>query len=308
MHAEAEPIDAILAYDGEAVLAVVVGIEGPAYRPLGAMLAVFDDGRRVGALSSGCIESDIAIHSRASLLADRAVKLRYGRGSPFIDIQLPCGGGLDVLLVPRPDRDVLKDISDKRKMRSPVTLCIDLESASVSASEVGSTGTIGDCFQVRILPELHFLIFGKGPEAETFAALVRSAGYTGLLLTPDQETVAFGELVGFPVRHLTAPGFPDNIQVDRRTSITLFFHDHEWEPPILSSPHARDAFYVGAQGSRRASDFRKRELLLMGVEESFVERIHGPIGLVPSARDPRTLAVSVLAEVLSAARAGIVNC
>lgn len=32
-----------------------------------------------------------------------------------------------------------------------------------------------------------------------------------------------------------------------------------------------------------------------------LERLKGPIGLIPSVRDPRVLAVSVLAEVLEAA-------
>ena len=30
--------------------------------------------------------------------------VRYGVGSPYIDIRLPCGGGLDILIVPDPDR------------------------------------------------------------------------------------------------------------------------------------------------------------------------------------------------------------
>jgi xanthine dehydrogenase accessory factor len=40
------------------------------------------------------------------------------------------------------------------------------------------------------------------------------------------------------------------------------------------------------------------ELEGMGLTEEQRARLRGPIGLVPSARDARTLAVSVLAEVL----------
>ena len=36
--------DLIRARNGDAVLAIITGVEGPSYRPVGAMMAVFDDG------------------------------------------------------------------------------------------------------------------------------------------------------------------------------------------------------------------------------------------------------------------------
>ena len=87
------------------------------------------------------------------------------------------------------------------------------------------------------------------------------------------------------------------------TCIVLsFFHDHELEPPILAPALQSPVFYVGAQGSQRSAEERRRELLNMGVPETNIARLRGPIGLVPSARDARTLAVSVLAEVLDVSR------
>ena len=41
----------------------------------------------------------------------------------------------------------------------------------------------------------------------------------------------------------------------------------------------------------------------MGVSEADRARLHGPVGLIPSARDAGSLAVSVLAEVLAKAMA-----
>jgi len=60
-----------------------------------------------------------------------------------------------------------------------------------------------------------------------------------------------------------------------------------------------DAFYVGAQGSMRAAEMRRMELVRLGVSDGAIAELRGPIGLVPSVRDARKLAVSVLAEVLS---------
>jgi xanthine dehydrogenase accessory factor len=216
-----------------------------------------------------------------------------------MDIQLPCGGGLEIALVPRPDRGVLRALTGAREARRAVTLTVDLMGGGLSLAPEGKTGRADDRFSVRFLPEIRFLVFGKGPEASTFAALVQAAGYPSLLLSPDEETLEAGRMAGAGTRHLTVPGWPAGLAVDDRTAVVLFFHDHDWEPPILIGAVRTPAFYIGSQGSRRARDARLMELEAMGMTEPERARLRGPIGLVPSARDARTLAVSVLAEVLA---------
>ncbi|MBP6769880.1 MAG: XdhC family protein, partial [Reyranella sp.] len=225
----------------------------------------------------------------------------YGRGSPFIDIRLPCGGGLDILLLPRPDRTVLRELAERRRRRIPCTLRIARADGALSLHDDGETGDDGAIFQVRFLPEIRFLVFGKGPEAGTFAALVQSAGYPNILLSPDAETLDHGAAMGCTIRHLTRQAFPEDLAVDARTAVVLFFHDHDWEPPVLAGVLDSPAFYIGAQGSRMARDARNLELEALGIDHAALGRLRGPIGLLPSARDARTLAISVLAEVLSVA-------
>jgi xanthine dehydrogenase accessory factor len=301
-----DPVTELLGLPEDGVLALISGVEGPSYRPVGAVMAVDAGGHRTGTLSSGCVENDIALHALEALQAGRPKVIRYGRGSPFMDIQLPCGGGLEIALVPRPDREVLRALTEARAARQPATLSVDLVGGALSLSPDGETGREGDLFRVRFLPEIRFLVFGKGPEASTFAALVQAAGYPSVLLSPDDETLEAGRAAGAGTQHLTIPGWPDGLSIDDRTAIVLFFHDHDWEPPILIRAVRTPAFYIGSQGSRRARDARIMELEAMGMTEAERARLRGPIGLVPSARDARTLAVSVLAEVLavSAAPAG----
>ena len=299
-----DPIEALLRDERVGVLATIVGVEGPSYRPLGAVMAVFEDEQRVGSLSSGCIEKDIALHALAVLATGQPRCIRYGRGSPFIDIKLPCGGGLDILLVPRPDKESLRRLSSKRAARQPVALIIDTQSGEMTLGDAVETGLVGAAFTRFFAPEIRFLVFGKGPEAGTFAALVQSAGYPNLLLSPDDETLEHGKLAGCETRHLHSPGFPADLAVDARTAIVLFFHDHDWEPPILAAAVAHPAFYIGSQGSMMARDARMRDLAALGIDSDALARLRGPIGLLPSARDARTLAISVMAEVLAVANSG----
>ena len=63
---------------------------------------------------------------------------------------------------------------------------------------------------------------------------------------------------------------------------------------------ARDAFFIGAMGSRATHRNRIEALRALGAQENAIARIHAPIGLIPSTRDPETLALSTLAQIVDA--------
>ncbi|MTH65180.1 XdhC family protein [Paracoccus shanxieyensis] len=273
------PLAAALA--GDSALAIITGVDGPSYRPLGAAMAIDAQGRCTGSLSSGCIERDVVLHAQAALADGQTRRLRYGAGSPFMDLALPCGGGLDVLVLPRPDRAAIATAADALARRRPATLMLDA------------------ALTLEIQPELRVLVFGKGPEARCFAALAAAAGYATQIHSPEEETRA-----GLPGGPLPGPRWPKEVQIDARSAVTLFFHDHDWEPPLLAHALASDALYIGAQGSLRAHRSRCAELARLGVAQAQIDRLASPFGLVTSARDPRMLAASVLAQVLERARLG----
>ena len=291
-----DPLTAVLGCDN-AVLAIITAITGPSYRPLGEMMAFCGD-RQIGSLSSGCIEADLARHSRCAL-SDGPLRLRYGEGSPWLDLSLPCGGGLEITLIPRPCPKLLADIATARAARQAAALCV-MPDLDLRRCEPGPTGPVPDGFRIALIPPPRFLIFGQGPEAVVFAGLVRAAGYSHLVLAPDAETLAQAKAQGCATRPLHWPALPADLEIDNRSAVVLFFHDHDWEPPILARALASPAFYIGAQGSRRARDMRLDRLRQLGVTDG-LDRLHGPIGLIASARDPKVLAVSVLAEVLDKA-------
>ncbi|GHC71888.1 XdhC family protein [Limoniibacter endophyticus] len=294
---DGDPLQAAL-HREESVLAIITEVNGPSYRPLGEIMAFVPDAR-VGSLSSGCIEADLATHAQDAL-QNGAKLVRYGDGSPFIDLQLPCGGGLEITLIPRPDRDVLRSVEEKRGRRERCAFLVTND-YRLQETVYGTTGKTRDGFRVSFRPQPRFLIFGSGPEAAIFTDLVKSANYPHLLLSADRETLTSAKANGCAATQLHWAAMPADLPIDDRTAAILFFHDHSWEPTILARLLETPAFYIGAQGSRRAHDGRIAELRRIGVREGLA-RIKGPIGLIPSARDPRTLAVSVLAEVLDAAR------
>lgn len=279
----------------EGVLGIITQTEGTSYRDTGAMMAFGLDGERVGSLSSGCIEDDLWEHAKRALASGLPVLLRYGAGSPFFDLKLPCGGGMSVLLVPRPDPAILTAALAQTNNRQPARLTIDTASGALALGEGG------DGFSLDIQPELRFMVFGQGVEAQIFARLAGGSGF---------EVDLFG--YGFPAAGIGGRG---NVrlhaidsfrgfqppQSDRWTAVTLFFHSHEHEAGILAQLLGSEAFYIGAQGSRRSKGRLLADLRAMGLAEPRLQQFRDKFGLVPSCRDPRTLAVSVLADVLAVA-------
>lgn len=293
------PVAALLE-DPDGVLALIVGVEGPSYRPPGAMMAMLSGGRTVGRLSSGCIEADLALHAEEARRSGRSVALRYGLGSPFLDITLPCGGGLDVMLLPRPERTALETLLLVNMARLAVTLTIDAE-GRLSAGPASGVDTAAGPRSFTYRPEPQFRIFGDGDETAAFSALVRAVGYQQVTYSADPVTLEGIARSGCTGVELTRGPAP-MADVDPHTAVLFFFHDHDRELPLIQAALETPAFYIGAQGSRRTHSNRLVALIRGGATADGIARIHGPIGLIPSARDPRVLAVSVLAEVLNRRR------
>lgn len=245
-------------------LCTIVGIDGAFSRRVGSQLAILADATVVGSLSDTCLEQQLA--SDAQGLAAPATK-RYGRGSEMIDFRLPCGGGLDILIDPSPDRAVCRAVAGALSRRQP---------ASLPLPENGS-------LQSRAyIPALAIAAFGEGPELTALARIGKAAGIAVEMIGKD--ALALGRE-------------PDRLPPDRWTATVILFHDHEWEAAILRHALTGEAFYIGAQGGEEARLARVAHLLSDGIDEGQVARVRGPIGAIVSCRDPETLALSVLAEI-----------
>lgn len=274
----------------QTALAVITRIEGASYRPLGAAMAIEQDGKRTGSLSSGCLERDVALHAQQALQDGSPRFLRYGTGSPFADIELPCGGGLEIAVLPYPKMAAIAQARARLAAREPAAISITSSGAIVATHAA-------DALNICIRPQPRMIVFGKGPEASCFARIAQQAGYPVELFSPDDETLAEA---GFG-RSLTTTGWPDGLNLDPYSAVVLFFHDHDREPALLAHALQSPAFLVGAQGSLRAHKSRCAALQGMGLPKAVIDRLASPFGLIPSTRDPRTLAVSVLAQVLDRA-------
>ncbi|HEV2074589.1 MAG TPA: XdhC family protein [Thermomicrobiales bacterium] len=88
--------------DGKQVaLATVTKIEGSAPRPVGARLAVTQDGEMAGSVSGGCVENAVVLEAQQALKSGTPRLLRYGISDEMAwDVGLACGGTIEVFVEP----------------------------------------------------------------------------------------------------------------------------------------------------------------------------------------------------------------
>lgn len=252
-------------------LCTVTAIDGSWSRRLGAQLAVLPDGSTRGSLSDGCLEKALATEA---LAGGEARVLRYGQGSPFLDIRLPCGSGIEVMVDPAPDRAALAAARAELLARNPADLAI------------GQTPQ--GPFVRRFLPKLRLIVLGSGPEVTALVRLARAQGIDCLIGAP----------AGEPGDVALSLGEAPNLPVDPWTAIAVLFHDHEWERSLIPWALGTPAFYVGAQGGRGARETRAAMLAETGWNPED-PRLRSPIGVFAHARTPSVLALSILAEIVA---------
>lgn len=265
-------------------LIMLTQIEGGAVRAPGALMAVTEAGEVCGYLSGGCIDADIALHALAALKNGTVKPLRYGKGSPFLDITLPCGGGIDLVVHPRPNLVNLQRAIDALDARAPATLCLDDH----------ATG-----FTAVYRPKLRLRIAGRSADPLALSRIAIAAGIETELWSPDAACLdAAAPIAGLKTLALTSPANLPQSDDDAASAFVLMMHDPDWEPPLLAQALTGQAFYIGAVGSPKTHEKRCALLLSQGVPRENIARIHAPIGLVPSLRDASMLAISTLAEII----------
>lgn len=269
--------------DSAAVLVTLVEIRGGAARALGAQMVVREDGRYCGYVSGGCVEAAAAYEALQVIATGKDRFVRYGEGSPYLDIVLPCGGGITLAFHQLRDAQPLRNVLDLLAKRQPAALrYLPTFQRLASAACTEITGWQEDAFITGYLPKTRVAVYGRSVEALATASIAQAAGYE-VLSGEDVQAQA----------------------VDPFTAVILLYHDLDRELPVLLAALRSATFYIGALGSRRTHATRIKKLLSLGFSEEEIARIKAPIGIFAQARDARTLALSIVADV-AAARLNVV--
>ncbi|RUZ77861.1 XdhC family protein [Mesorhizobium sp. M7A.F.Ca.US.006.01.1.1] len=268
-------------------LITLIKIEGSSPRPLGAQMAVSETGEWVGYLSGGCIERAVVAEAIAAIEDGKNRQVRYGRGSKYLDIQLPCGSAIELFFDVQIDRNKLALVVQ------------DLNSRKVSSLTIRGDDLPSGPLVRRYEPRRRLIVAGVGPSAVQLALLGPQADFDTVLYSPDSSTREAPELeaiVAMPIDRDRAPKY----QADKRTAIVFMFHDHDWDAKLIPAALETNAFYVGAMGSNKTHALRVSRLTELGIQPAQISRIRGPAGIFSGVKSAHDIAISILAEIVRA--------
>jgi len=281
-------------------MATLVEVAGSAPRDPGAQMLI-TEAAHWGFLSGGCIEDDVARHAREAMARGTPRLLRYGEGSPWIDIKLACGSGIAVLVEPvRMDEPAVAALLKAHHGRAVLDWSSDGHARTIAPGTAGLAWD-GTHYIRTYEPALRLVLVGADGAALAAAQLAAMLGWEVVLITPggpDQPPfpgIAYHS--GDPAAALAA------IVPDPWTAVAVLSHDREDDESALAAALDSPAFYVGAVGARARLDGRLERLRAHGVSEAQLARLHAPIGLSGFSKAPRDIALSLVAEVARACHA-----
>ncbi|MEH7840297.1 XdhC family protein [Rhizobium leguminosarum] len=265
---------------GAAALATLIDIRGGAARALGAHMAVAADGRFCGYVSGGCVEAAVASEALLAMAEGRDRTVKFGDGSPFFDIVLPCGGGITVAIHVLKDVGALRHVLDRLERRQAPGLAYSPERQTLEPIDpLPRACWLDRDFLTVYRPRTRIVLSGQTIEAQAVARLAEASGY---------DVIVRGR----------GEGAADII--DPFTAAVLLHHDLDAESAILEAALHSPAFYIGALGSTRTHRRRVERLTAMAFGQDDIRRIKAPIGMFGPTRDATSLALSVLADVAAA--------
>lgn len=287
---------------GERSVMVTVGaVEGSSMRNPGTIMGVAEDGSFAGSLSGGCIEQAVVAEALDVMKSEEPRVVRFGAGSPYLDIKLPCGGGLDLHFQPLENDDIAAACLGTIRGRTPFSIVLDHDGAhhvmqwqSTQFDASAGTGVFGHW------PAPMVQIVGHGASVPALTEMARSMGCWASALTPDKQLIQSMNEQGLAVGRIKRTSQTDLLKGDPWTAFVFLFHDHDWEIELMARALELPHFYLGAMGGRKAHAMRCEALKSKGINDDQLATIRAPIGVFHSSRDPQTLALSALAEIIHA--------
>jgi xanthine dehydrogenase accessory factor len=292
-------------------LGTIVRTWGSAPRPVGAMVAIRDDGQVVGSVSGGCVEDDLIdkIKDR-SIAAEKPELVTYGvTNEEATRWGLPCGGTLQLVMEPIAGHSGIPELLDRISGQQLVKRRLDMESGQATL-EPGRWQDVLE-FDGRVLSTVHgprwrLVLIGGGQLTRYLAEMARMLDYQVMVVDPREEYAAGWDLAGVPLDR----GMPDDVvrglNLDGHSAVVALTHDPKLDDLALMEALKSAAFYVGAIGSKKNNDARRERLRQFDVSDEEIARLRGPVGLYLGSKTPPEIAVAILAE-MTAVRHGVAD-
>lgn len=310
--------------------AVLVGVQHSSPRPPGARLVVNEKGEAVGAVSMGCVESDLREHLLGLLRGESLPRIvHYGASfGPSLEVGLTCGGEIDVwirqhdptsaawkglcalalddraILLTRLAGDSEQILLQPGDLPPTDEMAAALDDLWVRGGTRKLTVHDGGWFAELIAPQPRLMIIGASPIASGLCDLASRVGFRVWVVDPRRD---FARAELFPTAEAVVHRWPAEglaeAGLDPHAYVAVLAHDAKLDVPALAAALRAQARYIGLLGSPVTQADRRQALEEAGFAPDEVARIEGPIGLKAiGALEPAEIAVAILAELIMVRR------
>ena len=290
-------------------LITVIKTWGSSPRPIGATLAICDDGRVVGSVSGGCIEDDLIERVRQHGITRTLPEIvSYGiTADEAHRFGLPCGGTIELAIEPLSCASTIIELLDRLERHELVARNLNLQTGEVTLAPAaaGAVQQIADGVLTTIHgPRWRLFIIGAGQLSRFLAQVATAMDYYVTVCDPREEYRAGWQLPGVQLVHAMPDDLVIDARLDHRSAVVALTHDPKLDDLALMEALKSDAFYVGAIGSRVNNAKRRERLKEFDLTDEQLARLHGPIGIYIGSKTPSEIAISILAE-LTAIKNGV---
>lgn len=279
-------------------LVTVLSTWGSAPRPRGSHMIVHRDGRFEGAVSGGCVESDV-LQRAAEVIDGRAAHVQiYGvaDGDAWA-VGLPCGGEIAVLVQPVSETGfppaLFETIAQALARGEPAEVSTSVETG------LSRLGADSAHFMNRYDPPRRLLIVGAVQIAQTLAMLAKTMGIEPVIIDPRGRFLTSERFPGMELDDR----WPDDAIMARHpgvsSAVVTLSHDTKIDDPALAAALRAPTGYIAALGSRKSHAARLERLRGMGFGEDDLARIDGPAGIDIGAVGAAEIGLSIAAGMIA---------
>jgi xanthine dehydrogenase accessory factor len=310
----------------EVALATVVRTWGSGPRGPGAKMALTKDARIAGSVSGGCVEAAVVEEGREVLETGEPKLLHFGIADETAwNVGLTCGGSIEIFVERLDDslyRAFLEAVEKRTALaretvirgprlgtsvlvREGESVLAGVGAAARRALERGESEAIvaedgSEIFIDVELPPPTLVMIGGVHIAIALTAMAKALGYRTVVIDPRG---VFANEERFPHADQLVHEWSDEgleaIGLDRSTAVATLTHDPKIDDPALVVALRSPAFFVGALGSKKTHEKRRKRLLERGLTEAELSRLYAPVGLDIGSRSPEEIALSVLAQIVA---------
>ncbi len=292
---------------GDCALATVVETKGSAYRRAGARLLIRRDRKTWGAISGGCVESDIVERALGVIGRGEAAlaHFRPAEDDLIVGLGSGCQGELTVFIEPLPEsqRVLLHDhLSAAASDEALITAYHASEKPSRTWIGQSSHAPAGAFVQPIVSP-LSLFIFGASPAAEPLLRFAKQLGWY-VRIADHRPIVASDERFASAdsIEIAPTPELPSRFSYPAPSAAVVMTHHYLRDLELVQRLVPLRLAYLGLVGSRERAQRLVSESRGLGIDSDLLSSLRAPAGLDLGADDPSEIALSIVAEIQAVLR------